>query len=320
MRLPTPIVLAAVFSVPFTLAAQDLPPYVPVNPVLASRSALYAQPMVPAGPGWHFRTVIDYSNAIEDDVSIDKRHFLLDAEILQADLWITHDLSKRVFLVSEIPVRGGYDGVLDGFLNWYHDLIGIPIKARNDRPRGEFGWTFTLPDTQVNRLRPGTFVGDLRVGVGVRMGRSQLVATITAPTTPASADGWGRGVIGTSLALTSSFLRTPRVLLDGSANLGTTPTHGALAAYQRSVFVGGSLALRWRFSGNQSVFGTLWMQSASGQKTGWGSVDDGEVTFDFGGLVRFRKNWPELQLGMTEDLMPRGPAIDAGFKLGLRWR
>ena len=320
MHLPTPIALAAALLTPFALAAQDLPPYVPVSPVLASRSALYAQPLVPAARGWHFRTVIDYSNAIEDDISLDHRLYLLDAEILQADLWITHDLSPRLFLVGEIPVRGGYDGVLDGFLNWYHDLIGIPIKARSERPHGQFGWTFTLPDTQVNRPRPGTFIGDLRAGIGLRVGRSQLVATVTAPTTPASADGWGRGVIGTSLALTSNFLRTPRVLLDGSANLGATPTHGPLARYQRSVFVGGSMALRWRFSGSQAVFGTLWMQSANGQKTGWGSVDDGEVTLDFGGLVRLGRNWPELQLGMTEDLLPRGPAIDAGFKLGVRWR
>jgi hypothetical protein len=320
MRLPSPIVLTILVVMPATLAAQDLPPYVPVNPILASRSALYAQPLVPAMRGWHVRTVIDYSNAIEDDVSLDRRPYLLDAEILQADLWVTHDLSPRVFLVGEVPLRGGYDGFLDSFLNWYHDLIGIPIKGRSERPLNTFAWTFTLPDTQVTRLRPGTFIGDLRAGVGLRVGRSQLVATITAPTTPASADGWGRGVIGTSLALTSNFLRSPRVLLDGSVNLGATPKHGALSRYQRSIFAGTSLALRWRFSGNQAVFGTFWMQSANGQKTGWGSVDDAEVTLDFGGLIRFRKNWPELQLGMTEDLMPKGPAIDAGFKLGVRWR
>jgi hypothetical protein len=80
------------------------------------------------------------------------------------------------------------------------------------------------------------------------------------------------------------------------------------------------MALRWRFAGNQAVFGTLWMQSANWKNTGWGSVDDAEVTLDFGGLVRLGKHWPELQLGMTEDLKPGGPAIDAGFKLGVRWR
>jgi hypothetical protein len=80
------------------------------------------------------------------------------------------------------------------------------------------------------------------------------------------------------------------------------------------------MALRWRFAGQQALFGTLWMQSANWKNTGWGSVDDAEVTLDFGGLLTLGKHWPELQLGMTEDIKPSGPAIDAGFKLGLRWR
>ena len=196
----------------------------------------------------------------------------------------------------------------------------MTVTGRKERPKNVFGWTFTLPDTAINRSRPGTFLGDLRAGMGIRLGRSQLVASVTLPTTPASADGWGRGVVGTSLALTSNLLRTPRVLLEGSANLGWTPTHGALARYQRNLFGGGSMALRWRFSGQQAVFGTLWMQSSNWKNTGWESVDGNEVTLDFGGLLRLKKHWPELQLGITEDVWPAGPAIDAGFKIGVRWR
>jgi hypothetical protein len=62
------------------------------------------------------------------------------------------------------------------------------------------------------------------------------------------------------------------------------------------------------------------MQSSNWKNTGWESVDGSEVTLDFGGLIRLKRRWPEIQLGMTEDFWPAGPAIDAGFKLGLRWR
>lgn len=319
MRLALLATIAATLALPVVAAAQDLSPYIPVNPVLASRSALYAQPMVPVG-GWHLRLVTDYSNAIEYEFSRDRRRYLFDAEILQSDLWLTRDLSRRVFVVGDLSVRGGYNGVLDGFLNWYHDLFGLTVTGRSERPENQFGWQFTLPDTVVTRARPGTFLGDVRAGAGVRVGRSQLIGSVTLPTTPSSADGWGRGVVGTSLALTSNLLRTPRVMLDGEATLGWTPTHGALARYQRSVFAGGALALRWRVVGQQALFGTFWMQSANWKATGWGSLDGAEVTLDFGGLLSLGKHWPELQLGMTEDLKPSGPAIDAGFKLGVRWR
>ena len=251
MRLALLATIAATLALPVVAAAQDLSPYIPVNPVLASRSALYAQPMVPVG-GWHLRLVTDYSNAIEYEFSRDRRRYLFDAEILQSDLWLTRDLSRRVFVVGDLSVRGGYNGVLDGFLNWYHDLFGLTVTGRSERPENQFGWQFTLPDTVVTRARPGTFLGDVRAGAGVRVGRSQLIGSVTLPTTPSSADGWGRGVVGTSLALTSNLLRTPRVMLDGEATLGWTPTHGALARYQRSVFAGGALALRWRVVGQQA--------------------------------------------------------------------
>ncbi|MEP6591739.1 MAG: DUF3187 family protein [Gemmatimonadota bacterium] len=301
------------------LAAQELPPYVPSNPALTSRSALYAQPMVRPSRGWRVRTVIDYANAVEVTKSTDRRDYAFDAETLEGDLWISRDLSPRTFVIGDIAVRGGYAGFMDGFLNWYHDLIGLKVPARNQRTENRYTWAFTLPDGQViNRERPGTFLGDARVGAGVRFGRSQLVAAVTLPT--AGAAGWGREVVGSSLALTTRLADNSRLVVEGGATAGYTPTAGSLAAFQRSTFVGGQLASRWRFSGRQALFATLWMQSPSWKNTGFATLDDAEVTLDFGGLVKLGQRWPEIQIGMTEDLVPRGPAVDAGFKLGLRWR
>lgn len=316
---PSPAFALLLLVAPLT--AQDLPMYVPVNPVLASRSALYAQPMVSAAPGWRVRLVTDYSNAIEKTTSVDRREYLFDAEVLQLDLWVTRDLSPKLFVLGNLPLRGGYDGRLDHFLNWYHDLIGLPVPARNRRPENTFGWEQTLPDGRVvSRSRPGTFLGDLRLGAGVRFGRSQLVGTITLPTTTTNKTGWGREVVGTALALTSRLAETNRIIVDGGLSAGWTPAAGPLASYQKSSFVGGLLGGRWRFSGRQSLFATMAFQSANWQGTGWSTVDGREGTLDAGGLVNFGKGWPEIQIGVTEDIAPHGPAVDVGFKLGLRWR
>ena len=47
-------------------------------------------------------------------------------------------------------------------------------------------------------------------------------------------------------------------------------------------------------------------------------LDQRELTLDYGFLLRAKKG-PEWFLGMTEDLEPKGPAIDLSFRIGARW-
>ena len=313
--------LVAGLLTPFRASAQDIPPYVPANPLLASRSALYAQPFISAGVGTQLRFVADYYNAVEVAQSPGPfpRQTIFDAEVLQADLWVTRDVSRRVFLVADLPIRGGYDGFLDGFLNWYHKALGLSVPARDQLPENVFQWSFVLPDSNVDRVKPGTFIGDLRTGVGIRFGRAQLVASVTLPTATLGTDGWTRHVVGTSIALTDELLRNSRVVIDASASAGFTPTHGALSRYQRSTFASALVSGKWRFAGQQAVFSSVWIQSSNWKNTRFVAVDDPEVILDFGFLLHLKRHWPELQLGMTQDLLPRGPAMDVGFTAGLRW-
>jgi hypothetical protein len=305
---------------PGMLSAQALPPYVPINPVLASRSAIYAQPVVPAGPGWRTSVSIDYSNAIETGTTSSQREYLFDAELMQVDLWLTRDLSPAWFATGNVALRSAHDGYLDAFLNWYHDLIQLPVPARNRRPIDTYGWAFTLPDgRQFDIPRQGAFVGDLRLGIGRRVGAGQLVASVTLPTATNSVDAWSRNTIGTAASASFRVLDNSRVVLELGANVGYTPTHGELAEYQRSFFVGATTGFRWRVIGQQALFATLLVQSANYQNTGFAALDDPEVSLDFGGLLQLKKGWPALQVGMTEDLLPRGPSVDAGFRLGLHW-
>jgi hypothetical protein len=307
--------------VPARAEAQDIPPYVPANPLIESRSALYGQSYILPRPGWQVRFVSDYYNAVEvsQTAGANPRQSTFDAEVLQSDLWITHDLTPRVFVLANVPIRGAYSGFLDGFLIWYHHLTGLAVPARDELPRNRFQWEVGLPDTTVTRSNPGTFIGDLRAGIGMRLGRAEVIATATVPTASIAADGWTRHVVGTSLALVGDLVRTPRLVVDASASAGITPTAGRLAKYQRSVFAAGLASLRWRFAGQQAVFGGIWAQSSNWKKTGFDAVDDAEVVTDFGFLLHVGRRWPELQLGMTQDLVPKGPAMDVGFTVGLRW-
>jgi hypothetical protein len=251
------------------LAAQEVPPYVPLNPALASRSALYAQPFIPRDAAWRVRIVTDYSNAVEVSTAPDGRDYVFDAELLQSDLWVTRDLSPTTFVLGNVALRSGHAGFLDGFLNWYHDLIGLRVPARNQRTENRFDWEFELRDSTVRA--PAAFIGDLRLGAGVRAGdRIQMIATVTLPTATTDADGWSRETVGSALAAVARVIARDRVALDVSATVGWTPTRGRLADYQRTMFVGGMASGWWRFAGQQAVFATVWMQSPNWKRTGFG--------------------------------------------------
>jgi hypothetical protein len=263
---------------------------------------------------------IDYSNAIETGTTSSRREYLFDAELMQVDLWLTRDLSPEWFATGNVALRSAHDGFLDAFLNWYHDLIQLPVPARNRRPIDTYGWTYTLPDgAELDIPRQGTFVGDLRLGIGRRLGAGQVVATVTLPTATNGVDAWSRNTIGTAASAGFRVLDNARVLLELGASVGYTPTHGDLAAFQRTVFMGATTGFRWRVIGQQAVFATLLVQSANYRNTGFAALDEPEMTLDFGGLLQLRQGWPALQVGMTEDLLPRGPSVDAGFRLGLHW-
>jgi hypothetical protein len=321
MRLAPLLSLLALAALPLGASAQDMPPYVPANPVLESRSALYAQPFLAAHPGWQFRLVSDYYNVVEVSRSPAPftRQYLFDAEVMQADAWLTRDVSRRVFVIADLPVRGGYSGFLDQALIWYHHTTGLSVPARDELPRNEFQWGFVLPDSNISRPRPGTFIGDVRAGAGVRLGRAEIVGTVTLPSASVDGDGWTRHVVGTSLAVIGRLVGNSRVIVDASSSVGVTPAHGPLARYERTTFVSGMVSSRWRFAGPQAVFGTVWVQSSNWRDTGFHAIDAAEVTMDFGFLLRVKRSWPELQLGMTQDLKPDGPSMDVGFSIGLRW-
>lgn len=315
--MPKPALLFALL--PVALGAQVVPHHVAVNPVLASRSALYFQPHLPPAPGWRHSVIVDYSNAIETGTTRDRREYLFDAELLQVDLWLTRDLSPQWFVTGNVALRSAHDGMLDAFLNWYHDVIGLPVPARNRRPLDTYGWTIALPSGELDIPRARPFLGDVRLGAGRRLGRAQVVATVTLPTATTGVSEWKRGAVGTALSASWRALDQSRISLDVGAAAGRTPTHGTLEEYQRTTFAAASAAFRWKVIHRQEIFATLFTQSPSHRGTGFAAMDDPEVTLDFGGLLYLGDGWPRLQLGMSEDLLPRGPSVDAGFRLGLHW-
>lgn len=308
--------LAGLFLTP-PARAQGLPAYRPVNPVADSRTVLGFEPFrAPSPRPWSGDLALDYASTIEH-VAEPTGRFDLDSEILRLRLRVARAVGARAFVELDAGVGGGYPGFLDGFLHWYHGLLGITMPERERRPRDAFLYQLELPDgALLTRRSTGIFLGDVRLSAGLRHGRHlQTVATLTLPTSTAPA-GYGRGVVGGGIVTTVRAPLARPLVYEGSIGLGYTPRHGDLTAYQRTTFISGSSGLRWRFWGRQSIYANLFVHSPYYHDTTMPALDRRELSLDFGWILATRAG-REWRLGLTEDLEPGGPGVDLVFRLGV---
>jgi hypothetical protein len=302
--------------VPASARAQGLPAYYPINPVADSRTGLGFEPFrAPRPGGWSLGLSLDYASAVEV-ADFRRADYTLDAELLRLRLRVARDLSPALFVMADASAQGSYAGFLDGFLNWYHDLIGVTLEARKERPDDAFLYRLDLADGRSRNRRPSDlFLGDVRLSAGLRRGSHlQAIATVTLPTSTGPT-GYGRGVVSAGLLTTVHAKLAEPLTYEGSLGLGYTPTHGDLTAYQRTTMVSGSSGLRWRFWGRQSLYANLFYHGPYYHGTTIPPLDRRELSLDFGWILATRGG-REWRIGMTEDMEPNGPAVDIVFRLG----
>ncbi|MEP6571781.1 MAG: DUF3187 family protein [Gemmatimonadota bacterium] len=311
----------ALFTLSGSVRAQGLPLYHALNPVAESRSGLYFQPYQPRHSGWAIGTSLNYASAAEinfRDFPSDSA-FVMDAEFLRLNAVLTRDLDARNFVSAEAFAGGSYAGFMDGFLHWYHGLLGISFPERDDRPRNRFDYEVLLPDGhRIRRAASSLYLGDIRVGIGHRFSdRVQSHLSFTLPTTTAPA-GYGRGTLSANLITTLRVPLAERLSYEASLGVGVTPTHGDLSAIQRTLFGSFTSGARLRLFKEFSAFANVYFHSPYYQNTGLPALDGHDLSLDFGFLIR-DKHGHDWLLGMTEDPDPSGPAIDLTFRVAKEW-
>lgn len=317
---PPLIVLVLALVAPSAASSQGLPELAPINPVSSSRSGLYFQPFREPVPGRLTTAVaLDYASVIEYNRFTDRfppADYVLDAEVMRFSVEFARDLTPHTFIVLTPSLGGAYPGFMDGFLSWYHGLLGINVSEREKRPRDQFLYTITLPDgTAVRRNPSNLFLEDLRLGWGIRYTpRLQSVISVTLPTATGP-EGYGKGVVSVGLMNTFRTSLHPRVIYEGSFGVGFTPAHGSLRLSQRETFAAASSGLRARVFGRSSLFANVFYHSPYYHDTTLPSLDRRELSLDFGWILRTHRG-AEWRVGMTEDLEPGGPAVDLVFRVG----
>jgi hypothetical protein len=313
--IPLNLVALLLLAIPPAGAAQGLPAFAPLNPVASSRSGIYFQPFRDPAPGWSSAVALDYASIIEYNQE-DAGDYVLDSEILRLSFGASRDLGRRTFLQVSASLGGAYAGFLDGFLDWYHGALGIRMGEREKRPHDRFLYSMTLPDgRQVSRSSSGLYLGDVGVGLGIRLTTGlQSVVSLTLPTSTGPS-GYGRGVPSVSVLNTLRVPLNPRLLYEGGFGVGFAPSHGDLASQQRTGFLGVSSGFRHRLWSSQSLYANLFYHSPYYRGTGLPALDRRELSLDFGWILT-AGDGGEWRVGLTEDMEPGGPGVDLVLRVG----
>lgn len=313
---PQVIAIVLLLAAPRAGQGQGLPHFAPLNPVSTSRSGLYFHPYRDPAPGrWITTVALDYASLIEYN-RVPPADYVLDSELLRVNLGLSRDLGTRTFLALDLSIGGAYAGFMDGFLHWYHGLLGIRVSEREKRPNDSFLYVITLPDgSSVSRSKRSLFLQDMRVGLGIRHTPIlQSVVSLTLPTSTGP-EGYGRGVPSVGLLNTIRVHFNPGLVYEGSLGLGFTPRHGSLPESQREIFLAATSGLRARVWGRQSLFANVFYDSPYYHDTILPALDRRELSLDFGWILQTRRGG-EWRIGMTEDLEPGGPGVDLVFRIG----
>ncbi|WP_155875735.1 DUF3187 family protein [Desulfuromonas sp. AOP6] len=92
-------------------------------------------PFQPAGtirPGWQLLLTATLSNVWAQESS-----YAMDYEMADVQAIIGYGFSQRLELAAGYDNRAYYGGVLDGFIQGFHDLFGIDQNGRDEVPKGQ---------------------------------------------------------------------------------------------------------------------------------------------------------------------------------------
>jgi len=290
------------------------------NPLLA----LYGLPsplparLADAGSG-RVAGLINWGNSAKLENASDPT-FTLDAEVVEFRLDVEYALSPTISLRAELPWRQVSGGSLDGFIDDWHHIFGLPTGSRERLPQDQFLIDYSVGGESLLHLDQDTSgIGDVPLEAGYQLHASDkgsLAAWLSVKAPVGDVDSLtGSGATDVALSLAGQTLISDDWEIFGQVN-GVWLGKGDLLPQLQKEFVWSAMAgLTWnawrgldltvQLEGNSTVF-----DGGSTQLSG------DAVVLTFGGSYRSAGGW-QFDLAISEDVQG-GASPDIAFNFGLR--
>jgi thiol-disulfide isomerase/thioredoxin len=248
---------------------------------------------------YEFRGTLTWANtwaagAVEDPDGT----FTLDFETLQTTLALAYGITDTLEIEGEIQNRDRFGGVMDGFIEGFHDLFGINQAGRTRVPRDRFRFDLAIPGqppVSLTNSDRGTFSRTLQLtlqhnvtcGVGAFPAFSYAFTTQWEGLDNSDLSGGSDVDFGFSAALSRGFKGKVFIYATlGYAWFGNDLFRGVEI---RDSQASGLLAVEWRLKPRHSILVQY-------------LVSQGQVN----NLPPFDQSSHELTLGWKWEVRPRG--------------
>ena len=272
--------------------------------------------------------VLDVANHFVDG-SAGNEHLVLDGETYRLNLAGRMGIGNRLEIGFELPWLFHNGGILDGFIENYHDTFGFSQGGRDQAPRGRLLFQYQRGGADrvyVDRSNSG--IGDVRLNGGVQLlggdrensGALALRASLKLPTGD-SGDLHGSG--STDLALWLSAGKGWKTasglweLFGGGGILGMTEGD-VLPDQQKDIVAFGSLGAGWQPLAWLTLKVQLDGHTAFYRDSDLAELGSGSVQAVMGGTLHVSGR-TALDIGVAEDLVVK-TAPDVVFHFALRHR
>lgn len=247
---------------------------------------------------------INWSNSADDDIS-GSHDFTIDAETQDIRLRLEYAFGTNWAGLVEIPWRHLSGGTLDGPIENWHDLFGLPNGARDRMPKDRLLIEYQQGDAvqlQVDDSASG--IADVPVALGYQVNATERGAlsgwlTVDVPV-GSSSELLGSGAVDVALSVAGQAQLAEHWQVFGQVDAVWLGQGDILPEYQQSFAWAGLAGVSWnawrsldltvQFYANSRIFDTS-IKGLSGDA----------VVLSYGGTWRTPGGW-RFDFGMNEDI------------------
>jgi hypothetical protein len=259
---------------------------------------------LPAADSGRATLDVNWSNSADDDIS-DSHEFTIDAESQDVRLRLEYAFAGDWAGLIEIPWRHLSGGTLDGLVENWHDLFGLPNGARDHMPEDRLLIQYQEGDElllQVDDSASGIADIPLAVGYQVKATERSALSTWLTLDVPVgdSSDLLGSGAVDVALSLAGQTQLAEHWQVFAQVDAVWLGQGDILPQYQESFAWAGLAGVSWNAWRSLDLTVQVYANSPIFDVSIDGLSGDA-VVLSYGGTWRTPGGW-RFDFGMNEDI------------------